>query len=206
MIVVAPAALARIRPVTETPPVPVWSVSESSAGPCSRGKCAAMEGRGYQGGPLLTEEKHSLAGPEGNVPVQRVPGRDTRGSQSRPLAEALRRVLGQLHGGRGGDNEILAKHAIDGAPEPIVPTRLLAVEIGGVGGRDHAVPLDQIRDALTHLLHHARGVRAGDHVVLDGEGVLGRGDGDVPVVERDRVDPDQDRVLPGRGDGLPVGL
>lgn len=62
------------------------------------------------------------------------------------------------------------------------------------------------RDALANLRDDPGGVRGWDDVVLDGEGILGRGDCDVPVVEGDAMDLDLDLVLGGLGDVLLVRL
>ena len=73
MMVVAPAALARIRPVMETPPVPVDVVSQ-----------VLVEKRTV----CLTEEEHSLSWLQRNIAIQCVPRSCTGADQGTQLRKA----------------------------------------------------------------------------------------------------------------------
>lgn len=97
-------------------------------------------------------------------------------------------------------DDVLPQHAVDGASLAVVPVLLRAIQVRGVEGADNGVTYSQLLgDGATDLDDLARGVGAGDDLVLDGEGVLGGGDGEVAVVERDGADADEDFAVADGG-------
>jgi hypothetical protein len=65
---------------------------------------------------------------------------------------------------------------------PIIPIHLLPVEVRRVKRADDMIVLGDILDALADFDDDARGVGAGDYVVLCWEWVEGEGHADVAVV------------------------
>jgi len=100
------------------------------------------------------------------------------------------------------DSEVLAKDTIDRRAVTVFPVELLAIKIGGIESADDMIALRNILDTLTDLNDNASGIRARNDIILGGEGIKGEGNTHVAIVQRDRVNLDQNLIFLGLRDRL----
>jgi hypothetical protein len=170
MIVFAPAALARIRPVIDTPPVPDHMVNILSI--CDK----------TVGG--LTKEENRLARLQRVVSKQRIPRRGTSADNGRQLRKAKLRLGRDLDNDRARENSVLPQGAIHPTSLTASPTHDRSIERLEIKGGDDLVALLEAIHLAADTDDLACKIGAGDYILLDAEGVLSRGDGKVTVVER----------------------
>ena len=83
---------------------------------------------------------------------------------------------------------------------------MLSKQVGGIKCTNDTITHSNPLHPFTNLDYLTGGVRAWDHAVFDGEGVLGRGDCYVAEVGRDGMDLDQDFMLGWLWDWLVEGF
>jgi hypothetical protein len=144
-----------------------------------------------EGDAARTQGEHGLAGDHRLRPHERIPGGDPGAGQSGRLLP--REVCRDLHGPLLVEEGMLSEHAVEGAAELVddVPLHHAVAPVREVAA-GHSVAHRESRDRIARGHHLAGAVAERDHAAPGRERIRPREDEGVALVQRRRVDTDQD--------------